>query len=93
MLVRTVTASRASRDSARFDRGGQHFRSARGMNGEHIHAQPRRRAHGRGDRVGNIMQLQIKKYREAAPLQLGDQGVSLSNIKLQADFEPARGAL
>ena len=92
MLVKTVTASRA-RPVPCFHRGGKHFWSACSMHGQHIYAKPRRRTHRRGYGVGDIVQLQIEKYREAAPLQLGNQGVALGDIKFQADFDPARGAV
>ena len=65
MLVKTVTAEQGKAAIGCFHCGGQHFRSARGMHGQHIHAQPRRCAHSRGDRVGDIVKLQIKEDREA----------------------------
>ncbi len=81
------------RFARRFHCRRQHGRSAAGVNREHVHAQPRCGTHRSCHGVGNIVQLQIKKYREASPLKLGDQRVALGNVKLQADLEPSRRSL
>jgi hypothetical protein len=53
----------------------------------------RDRADSSGDGVGDVVELEIEKYVEAAVAKALDYGVSSGVVKLHANLEPTAGAL
>jgi hypothetical protein len=72
-------------------RGRQHRRPARGMDGQHVHAQRRSRAYGSSHSVGNVMEFQVEKDRVPALEQRLQNRGACGREQLQAHLEPLAG--
>jgi hypothetical protein len=73
--------------------GGQHRRSTRGVDSEHVDAESGDRAYGSGHRIGNVVELQIEKDGVAALEERFKDGRAGGGEQLQAYFEPLASAL
>ena len=74
-------------------RGGEHGRTSGGVKGEHLGAEGSGGADGRGDGVGNVVQLEIEEDGETALLQGLENSGTGGDEELEAHFDPAARAL
>jgi hypothetical protein len=68
---------------------GQHSRSTGSVQGDHACAKGRRRAHRSGDRIGNVVELEVEENGKSTLEDRLERGRTGSDEQLEADLEPA----
>jgi hypothetical protein len=76
-----------------FRSGFEHGRAAGGVDGEEFGAGGSDGAHGAGDSVGNVVELEVEEDGVAAMAELMDDGGAFGDEELEADLEPLAEAL
>src|SRR5215469_6595570 len=74
-----------------FDSGVQHLGAARGVDGQHAHAQLGSFFHGGGDGVGNVVVLEVEEYVPAGGNQVADDLGAFGGVELHPDLEEVGG--